>query len=382
MIRSVSGIVGLVALFTLLPCTGYTQTLEERDNEGTNHTIVPVVGYSSDFGFLGGALYQRINYADGKKPFLSNFVADVTGSTNGKWGSMFEFERTELFERPIRTRTALQAERNPISNYFGIGNDTGYSDTDFDEGLYYLLKRRIGFQFEIRSPVFSPNNHTPVEGVFRLKSSYTNLNSEGEETQFVQSPPPGADGGWINSAGIGLMYDSRNSEFDPRRGIRSEIGADFTPGTAGNDYQFSNYFADVSGYLSVPGNTVFAQRISAEYTYGDQPFYELPTLGNKDGLRGYPINRFIGESSILYMAEVRSWLVTFLEGEVKIGGHLFYDTGRVFSTQDSAGFFKNWKRTWGFGGAFSAFNPDLILRGEIGFSEETYRIYAGVGFAF
>lgn len=366
----------------LLPYQGKAQILSERDMKGINHSIVPILGYSSDYGLFGGGLYQRIDYADGIRPFLTNTLADLTASTNGKWTGRFEYERTELFGRPVRTRSIIEAVRNPISNYFGIGNNSSFSNSEFEDGIFYLLKKNAGARFEIRTPVFYPENGTPIEGVLRLRASYTDTDDRGADTHFVQDPPPGVSGGWVNSVGVGFVHDIRNNEFDPRRGIRSEIGADFTPPVAGNDYNFSTYFVDISGFISITENIVLAQRMAGEYSYGDVPYFELPALGNQYGLRGYALNRFLGKSSILYMAEVRSWLFTILEGEVKFGGHIFYDTGRVFSSKDSPRFFDNWKRTWGFGGAMSAFNPDLIFRGEIGFSDETLRIYAGIGFAF
>lgn len=379
--KKITAIVTIIAGL-LMPVCAYSQLSTDPDMKGVNHSFYPIVGYSSDMGLFGGGLFQRIDYADGKRPFLSNTLVDVTGSTRGKWAGAFEYERTRMFGKPLRSRSMLAAERNPISNYFGIGNQSEFSVSEFDEGLYYLLKRRINGMFELRRPLHLLKENGMIEGVIRFKASYTDIEDRGADTRFIQSPPPGAEGGWVNTIGAGLIYDIRNSEFDPRSGIRMEVGADFSPKIAGNDYSYSSYFAEITSYISIIENTVFAQRIAAEHNYGTAPFYEMPALGNKDGLRGFAMNRFIGESSVLYMAEVRSWLFHFLDDQIKIGGHLFYDTGRVFSDTDSPGFFEKWKRTWGFGGAMSAFNPDLILRGEIGFSNESYRIYAGIGFAF
>lgn len=366
----------------LLPLCAYSQVPAESDTRGVNYSFYPLMGYSSDIGFFGGGLFQRIDYADGKRPFLTNTIADLTGSTNGHWAGSFEYERTQLLGRPLRTRTVFIAERNPISNYFGIGNRTEFSGPGFDEGLFYLLQQRILTRFEMRKPLRTVNRKKTLEGVMRLKISYTVNQDRGADTRFVQSPPPGASGGWVNTIGAGLIYDLRNNEFDPRSGIRAEAGADFSPVAAGNDYGFSSYFAEFISYFTIMENTVLAQRIAAEHTHGSVPYFELPSLGNKDGLRGYALNRFLGKSSVLYMAEIRSWILRFFDDQIKIGGQLFFDTGRVFSDADSPELFNNWKRTWGVGGTMSAFNPDLIFRGEIGFSDESYRIYAGVGFAF
>lgn len=365
-----------------LPVCAFSQIISEPDMKGINHSVFPVVGYSSDFGLFGGGMYQRIDYADGKRPFLSNTVIDVTGSTNGKWAGAFEYERTEMFGKPLRTRSFIGADRNPISTFFGIGNNTDFSTSSFDEGVYYLLQKRISASFEIRRPLQLIEDDGIIEGILRVQGSYTTNDDSGADTKFVISPPQGADGGWVNTIGAGLLYDVRNNEFDPRSGIRAEIGVDFSPMVAGNDYNFSTYFAEVSSYISLAQNIVFAQRIAGKHSAGSTPYYELPSLGNKDGLRGFAINRFIGNSSLLYMAEVRSWLFSFYEDEIKFGGHVFYDTGRVYSDFDSSGLFESWKNTWGIGGSMSVFNPDLIFRGEAGFSNESYRIYAGIGFAF
>lgn len=374
----------IAAIFFLSLCTlnVQAQSVTNNQTQGVNYSLVPVMGYSSDFGFFGGGLFQRVDYSDGVSPFLSRTIADLTGSTNGKWAAAVEYERTRAFGRPIRTRSILTAERNPVSNFFGIGNDTGFSTDRFDEGGFFLLQKRINARFEIRRPLHTLRENGDIEGVLRVRMSYTENSDQGSDTRFFNSPPPGAEGGWVNTVGAGIIYDIRNNEFDPRAGARAELGVDISPEPLGNDFGFTTYFAEMSFYLPMIENTIFAQRIAVEHSSGDVPYFELPALGHSNGLRGYALNRFLGESSVVYMAEARSWLFHFFDDQIRLGGHAFFDTGRVFSGADSNGFFQEWKRTWGVGGAMSAFNPDLIFRGEIGFSDETYRIYAGVGFAF
>lgn len=366
----------------LIPLQSFSQSTNGTDSRGVNYSFYPILGYSSDIGFFGGGLFQRIDYGDGIRPFFTNTVADFTGSTNGKWDGSFEHERTRLLGKPLRSRMTLTAVRNPISNYFGIGNNTGFSSSGFDEGMFYLLQKRIVSRFELRKPLHEIYNRKPLEAVFRIKVSYTDNEDLGADTRFVQSPPTGAASGWVNTVGTGLIYDTRNSEFDPRYGIRAEAGVDFSPVAAGNDFGFSSYFTQIKAFVPIFDYTVLAQQVAAEHTYGSVPYFELPALGNQYGLRGYAMDRFLGDSSVLYMAEIRSWILRFFDDQLKFGGHLFFDTGRVFSEADSSGFFSNWKQTWGLGGAMSVFNQDLIFRGELGFSNETQRIYVGIGYSF
>ncbi len=356
--------------------------MDDTDRQGSQHSIFPLVGYTTDYGLFGGGVYQRINYADSRRPFLSNMMVDVTGSTKGKWAARVDYERIEMFSRPIRNRTIVDLELNPIRSYFGIGNNTLYTREDLDDGLYYLNQQHALVTFEARTPLFDITGESALDGALRLKTSYTSATEDGEETRFYTDPPSHFDAGWVNTLGAGLLFDSRENEFAPKSGQRHEIGIDISSSLFGSSYSFYELFADLSYYLSPLENTVLAQRFTARHNIGDTPFWELPALGSSRGLRGFALDRFMGDSSVLYMAELRQWLVSFLDDEIRLGAHLFFDTGRVFSEFDSNELFDEWKRTWGVGGAMTLFSPDLIFRGEVGFSGEDYRIYAGVGYAF
>ncbi len=127
-----------------------------------------------------------------------------------------------------------------------------------------------------------------------------------------------------------------------------------------------------------------ANRLEARHAGGDVPYWEMSTLGDSQTLRGYPLNRFKGKSSVAYNLELRGWVLQFPEFyNLKFGTQLFTDVGRVFTgSDDFDDLFEGYKQTVGFGGAMSIFNPDFILRGEIGFSEDVSRIYIGVGYMF
>lgn len=373
----------LIAIFTLTILeSSSAQIIPDTERTGSTQSLFPLLGYTSDFGLFGGIVYQRIDYADSRRPFLSNTIVDIIGSTNGIWVGKMDYERIEMFGRPIRSHSRVEFELNPVRSYYGIGNNTAFSRSDFNDGIYYLNQKHALIRLQGRKALATFGNDRKLDGVLRLKSSYTTTDDRGADTRFVLTPPENFDDGWVNTIGIGLILDSRENEFDPRFGQRTEIGADISGSLLGSSYSYHEIFLDSKAFMTLTENTTLAQRISLRYNYGDTPFWELPSLGSSRSLRGYGLDRFMGDSSVLYMAEVRRWLFSFLEGEVKIGGHAFYDTGRVFSDNDSDGFFSDWKNTYGAGAAMSLFNPDLIFRGEIGFSDEDYRIYAGVGFAF
>lgn len=379
--RKLTGFI-ILCLMMMAPLSVFSQITSEPDREGSSKSIFPIAGFTSDYGLFGGVVFQRIDYGESRRPYLSNTLIDVTGSTKGLWMGRFDHERIELFGRPIRNRTLVDLELNPIRSYFGIGNETEFSQSSFDEGLYFLNQRHALLSFQGRKPIITLADDLTLDGILRLKGSYTTVSERGADTRFFLDPPSEFENGWVNTVGIGLMLDSRGSEFDPRYGQRTEIGIDFSSSIFGSSYSFYELSANWKGFLSLTENTVLAQRVALKYNRGNTPFWELPALGSSRGLRGFALDRFMGESSVLYMAEFRRWFFSFMEDEIKLGAHLFYDTGRVFSGFDSDRFFSSWQNSWGAGAAFTLFNPDLIFRGEIGFSGEDYGIYAGVGYAF
>ena len=63
------------------PDTGESE--EPNIRVGSEYSLLPIVGYTSDLGLFGGGLVQRISYGNNIRPFLSNLTADFTLSTKG-----------------------------------------------------------------------------------------------------------------------------------------------------------------------------------------------------------------------------------------------------------------------------------------------------------
>lgn len=380
MIFSIMILAGLL----FIPNAAFSQltTDDDNDNSGTNYTIIPILGYTTDSGFSGGILTQRIEYRNNQGPFHSNTTLDVFGTTQGRWVTSFKHERLNLLGAQIRNHSILEFELDPKSTFYGVGNETSYSTEEFDEGIYFLNRNFGLLSFSARKKLFEISENGNLDGLVRFKGSYNSISDRGRDTRLINEQPTGFDGGWVNKVGIGLLTDSRDNEFAPTRGGRFEIGMNTSGSLTGSDYSFTDYFTDFRAYTQIFWNVVIAQRFQLQHSVGDVPFWELPIIGNEKGLRGYALDRFRGDSSVLYMLEARRWLVSFLEDDIKIGGHIFTDTGRVFSEFDSSALFDNLKNTWGFGATMTVFSPDLIVRGELGFSNEDYRIYAGLGYAF
>jgi outer membrane protein assembly factor BamA len=352
------------------------------DRIGSFYSVLPLAGYTSDLGLFGGGFIQRINYGIDVRPFLSTMKTDFTISTKGNIVSKMEYERTRLFGRDIRSRVDFIGQRIRRDYYFGIGNDTEFSEDLLDGGYFYFDNRELYLNYQARRLIreYGTNGKLDFFGSFTL--SRANGLTQGEATRFEEEMPPGFGKNWVNKIGFGLIADSRDHEFSPGSGIRYEFGFNTSSSIFGSDYSYSDVRAELRHFAGLLNNVVLAHRFEVRHNLGEAPFWALPVIGNQFGLRGYHRNRFRGDSSVLNMTELRTWLFSVFDGGVRIGAQAFWDTGRVFSDADSNSIFDDWHHTFGFGGAITLFNPDFIVRGDVGFSDETMRIYFGAGYIF
>jgi len=140
---------------------------------------------------------------------------------------------------------------------------------------------------------------------------------------------------------LGIVYDSRNHEFAPIKGMFHDLSIRFAPGAV--RYPFGGvtlhtrfYFPIYKEYLSV------AIRLLGDVLFGKVPFYELATFGgltpdNATGgsrsVRGISQRRYHGKIKLLGNIELRSKFIFFNIGSARfsIGLVAFFDAARVFA---------------------------------------------------
>lgn len=378
-------------IFTKLFLFGsvYGQIVSQSDNDsGTDvrevqTSLLPILGYTSDTGLFGGLFFQRIDYGSSSdQPFRNNLRSDIGGSLRGELTFQMMYDHTSTFNSSVRNSVGAELYRSLGAHYFGVGNDTAFSESLFNEDFYFYEIRRAEFLYRARKKVGEFGFYGDFDLFANFQISYSDASQRFENSRINQDLDNLTLNGWLNKIGIGVILDDRDSEFDPTEGFRYEAGLQGSHSLLGSNTNLIDTYAEVRHYLEILPSVVLAQKIRGEHQFGDAPFWGLSTIGDERGLRGFHLDRFRGKSSIIHILEARTWLFSIFDDEIKFGGQLFWDTGRVFSENDSNRFFKNWKHSYGFGGAISLFNPDFILRGDMGFSNETIRVYAGIGYIF
>jgi hypothetical protein len=102
-------------------------------------------------------------------------------------------------------------------------------------------------------------------------------------------------GGFVSAPRVGLMYNSRDFEPAPSRGIWAEANLTMAPKFLGTTHAFSRYMLIWRHYIPIPNEQlVFAYRLNYQGTIGSYlPYYMMPvfnTIGReweRDGLGGY-----------------------------------------------------------------------------------------------
>ncbi|SMO54457.1 BamA/TamA family outer membrane protein [Fodinibius sediminis] len=373
-------------LLGLIAATSAT-TLAQSGNTGGNadslsSALVPAAGYSSNEGVIGGIIYSRYDYRGEMEPFRSHVKASALASTRGYVKFRGAYEQTETFGRPIRSTLNLYFNRFTSNNFFGIGNEVPFDKKGWEEGFFYFESVGFGLGYELRKPLYR-RGRSRLDLLAGAETEYQIPYVSREPSSFSRQQPRGRRGGWLNFLKTGFVWENRDREFDPQHGNRLALELRYAPDLVSR-YAMGTARAELRQYFKLFDEITVANLLEARHAMGDVPYWERSTLADGNTLRGYPLNRFQGNSSVAYTLELRSWLFEFPQFyRLKLGMQLFTDTGRVFTEEDDFGdLFKGYKQTIGVGGALSILNPDFILRGEIGFSSDVSRIYVGVGYLF
>src|SRR5204863_8045502 len=154
-----------------------------------------------------------------------------------------------------------------------------------------------------------------------------------------QTPAPDR----ANYLRAGLLWDTRDREIGPSRGIWAEALAQRVSKALGATEDFTRWTTTVRGYVPVASRLTFAQRVVAQGIDGDAPINELATiqssfkqaegLGGSSSIRGIPKDRYIGKALWLSNSELRWHAADFsiLGRRSFVALSSFVDAGRVWS---------------------------------------------------
>jgi outer membrane protein assembly factor BamA len=322
----------------------------EKIKKGWNFGALPILGYNSDIGLQFGALVNLFNYGDGSwyPKYFHQFYAEASWTTKG--GGIYQFfYDSERLLRPVRVTANVTYLTERALDFYGfngykavVNRDwTNDRDTlDYLTRVFYRHERkilRIGIDFQGK---FLVDHLRWTAGFtfmdFIVEPVNIGLLNKGKKeskqlpdtaglydlySQWNILEPAERNGGMNNHLRLGLIWDTRDNEPNPMRGIWSEVMLVIAPGFIGDkDYSFIRLAVTHRQYFTLIRNDFsFAYRLAYMGTIaGKTPFYFLPYMINSysltttiDGLggaltiRGVERNRVVGEGVAFANAEFR-----------------------------------------------------------------------------
>ena len=423
------------------------ERIEKKKKKGWGWIPFPSVLYNTDIGFQFGGLVEIYNYKKNRPIFpdyYHKFYAEVSFTTKG--GSIFQvFYDSRHLIKNIRTTADVTYLTEQALDFYGFNgyksvyNHSWEDDRDpaYVSRMFYRQQRKfLRITADFQGKFFAEHLRwlaglaylqivTDSVDIARLNKGKKEEKKLPDtsglfnyyETWNILSPKE-RDGGMNNYIKLGLVYDTRDNEPCPMKGIWSEVIFILSPGFIGDgDYSFlrlavnhRQYFTLVRDHLS------FAYRIGYIGTIaGKAPYYVLPYqinsysltttvdgIGGSQTVRGILRNRVVGDGMAWMNAEFRwkFWHFRFLRSDWYLAANVYGDAGMVVqerpvSLQDipadinRADYFSDGPEyphvTIG-GGLHLAINRNTVIAAEIGKAinkqDGNIGIYVGIGWLF
>lgn len=348
---------------------------EQIVKTGLNFGPLPAVAYDADKGFQYGAILQIFDYGDGKNyPNYDNKTYfEYSRFTKGSQLIQVQHDNKNLIPG-IRWSSALKINIDKAFDFYGFNGyksfynheriAMGINGQDFRFNPFYRMKKN---EFSFKSDflgTINPNlkweagifaRHFDIgdidydsinkgkEDVDMYPTSYPTLFGLFKECRVISEEE--ADGGFSSGLRLGMVYDSRDKEGAPTKGIWAE--GHITAALPGiSKIPYYRYSLTMRQYFPLVKHDVltFAYRLNYEGNFGkDAPFYAVPYLtamgeqGDFDGMGGYRTTRGImrdrvfGLDMATYVLELRWRPVSFtmLNQNFALGLSAFSDGAMV-----------------------------------------------------
>ena len=352
-------------------------TTKTKVKKGWTFGALPVVAYDTDVGLQYGALVNLFDYGDGTiyPNYRHSLYLEWSNTTKGSMISRFYYDSEYLIPN-IRFTADISYLTEKALNFYGFnGYEAVYNpewedenDPDYVSRVFYRQERKMfrvmaGFQGNLMQNndklkwiagfAYFNNKIAPVD-IDRLNEGKdpadmlpdtAGLYDLYKENRVLL--PSEADGNQVTYLKGGLVYDGRDFDAFPTKGIWTEAVLSYSPKFLGDwESSYLKFTFIHRQYFSLhKKNLVFAYRLAYQGTLaGEVPFHIQPHivpidmrsatsqgLGGKLSLRGVLRNRVVGDGFVLGNFEFR-WIflrAVVFKQNLYLGTNLFFDTGRI-----------------------------------------------------
>jgi outer membrane protein assembly factor BamA len=351
---------------------------KEIRKKGWNFLPFPYLTFDTDLGVEFGASCSAVDFGNGDiypKAYHLMFLS-ASIYTKGSATLMFNYESDYLI-KGIKTLFDVAYLPDMAFDFYGFnGYEAVYNadwrddkSPDYKSRLFYKLKRkmlriRTTFQGQIGRSNFKWQAGFELYNVNMASLNIDRLNKGKDEDKMlpaIDSVPPiynryihwglipenQKDGGLFSILKAGIVYDTRDNEMAPMKGIWAEatfVGAPKFMSTMDDSFMklvfyWRHYVPIVKNHLSL------AYRLNYQGTIaGSTPWYAQTFkfnsvanglynegLGGGKTIRGVLRNRVVGDGSVMGNFELRYafWKFIVFKQNIDMVVSGFFDTGRV-----------------------------------------------------
>lgn len=412
---------------------------KEKAKTGFNFGALPAIAYDSDLGFKYGALANFYDYGDGSAypMYRHSLYLEWSRTTKGSGINQIIYDSEYLIPK---TRTTFQYDlfTEKALDFYGFNGYEAHYNPNFEDEtnveyisrMYYRHERilnhlKADFQGNIygRKVRWFAGLEFFGHKIATVNIEKLNKGKDPEDLlpdtallydKFIEwgiISEDQKDGGDNTFFKGGIVYDTRDNEPNPMKGIWTEafILAGI-PFMSSDNYSFSKLIITHRQYFTLYPKTLnIGYRLSYQTKIsGTIPFYMLPYIYNssitRDGLggaktlRGVLRNRVVGEDYLYGNLEIRWKFLQHILWKQNIYVALagFYDTGKVtgkykFNANPGAmeylnmGEQESWHSAFG-SGLYFAMNQNFVVNFTYGIapdkSDGEDGLYIGLNFLF
>lgn len=316
----------------------------DTKQEGGYFTGLPLVSSDPDLGTGFGVRVYR--YENGDKsdelfeytPYKSELFIQAYATTGGWQYHWINFDAPYVLDSLFRFSAELIYESDAYKEYFGVGYRVSTYDATKAENNYY--------DYTYQRPIFSPKLQYDffggvVRGIVGLNISRVTATVLSDKTTLLNDDitngktPTGLGSSWVNDIMVGVAYDTRDFEPDPKSGMFHEITFAYGTNLLGSTYSYTDTTLTARWYYSILDDMVtFGMQNLYQTQTGDIPFFDMAELGGRTTLRGAKAKRYIGTNKFQTNIESRIRI-----GSTRAGSQTFdfmfvpfVDTGKIYDT--------------------------------------------------
>ncbi len=342
-----------------------------------NFGALPTITFDTDLGFQYGALVNLFDYGDGTNypKYNQSLYFEVSRFTKGSGIYRFYYDSDSLFHG-LKTSMDLSYLPDQAYDFYGFNGSESVvhsewfdpDDPAYKTRMFYKYDRRlfrwkVDLQGKITTDKFRwiaglnfqnfKISSVDIDKLNKGKSDADKLPSTTEQPGLYEKyinwgviGTEESNGGFIPTFKAGLVYDTRDNQPNPMKGVWTEAVLEASPKILGAESSFSRLCLLHRQYFTLkPNDLSFAYRIGYQTVFsGEVPFYyrsQMITsvmtgalsegLGGAKTLRGVRRNRVVGDGYLYGNAEMRWKFARFrwINNNFYLGLNAFTDFGKV-----------------------------------------------------